>query len=171
MEAKELGNQNTVLLELHVPPALGRGLGTTPRAAFWNGPPTIRLPPGFCFLYLVTHPNQVVPSFRLSFGGGGVSSFQRLWRQLSYWGFSFVFTAPGWLLFPDAPPGAQVNDGHFWSCWRFQSLMFPPPLPQAPLLLTCILILFIYFSTVLWTINPAAPWTAKVLKCGWICIF
>lgn len=117
-EAKRIGQPKHSFTRTARPPSPGRrGPNTTLSITFWNGPPTLRLPPNFCFLSPTTHPNQIMPSFRLPLGRG--SGFQRLLGHLSCWGFSFVFILSGWCLFPDAPCGVQVNGSHFWFCWRF----------------------------------------------------
>jgi len=100
MEAKRIRQPKHSITRTARPPCPGhRGLDTTPRATFRNGSATLRLPPSFCFLSPITHPNQVMPSFRLPLGRGG-SSFQRLLGHLSCQGFCFVFTLPRSILVP-----------------------------------------------------------------------
>ena len=70
-KAKRMRQLKHSLTRTARPPCPGhRGLDTTPRATFWNGPATLRLPPSFCFLSPITHPNQLMPSSRLPLGRG-----------------------------------------------------------------------------------------------------
>lgn len=94
MEAKRIKQPKYSLTRIPHPPRPGhRGLDATSRATFWNGLATLRLPPSFCFLSPITHPNQVIPSFRLPLGRGvkfpeafGSSVMSRL--------FLCVYTSP-----------------------------------------------------------------------------
>lgn len=74
MQAKRIRQPKHSLTKIaHLPcPDHGR-LDTTPRVTFSKGPATLRLPPSFCFLSPITHPNQVMPSFQLPLGREGVT--------------------------------------------------------------------------------------------------
>lgn len=71
MEAWRIRQPKPSLTRIARPPHPGqRGLDTTLRAAFGNGPATLSFPPSFCFLSPITHPNQAMPSFWLPLGRG-----------------------------------------------------------------------------------------------------
>lgn len=93
MEAKRIRQPKHSLTRIARPPYPGhKGPNTTPRATFWNGPATLRLPPSFCFLSPITRPNQVMPSFRLLLGRG-VKFPEVFWSSVMSRLFVCVYTS------------------------------------------------------------------------------
>lgn len=145
-----------------------RGLDVTPRATFWNVPATLRLPPSFCFLSPITHPNHVMPSFWLPLGrrvkfpqAFGSSVMPRL--------FLCVYTSPVNFcsLMPHVGLKSMVATSAFpedfkGSCSLSLSLKFPFSLTVSQNYSS------IFSSQRNHKFN--CSWTAKLQKCSWICI-
>lgn len=152
---KEVGSQNTALLDLHSPLCGHGGLDVTPRATFWNVPAGLRLLPSLCFLSPIPHPHRAMSSSPLP-PGTGVTFSRGLWLIYRVEAFPLCSHFPARLLLLDALFRAQISGGHLCFSRRFQSLMFPSPPPHVSFFLTCISVLYKYFSAVGWITDLTA---------------